>query len=77
MSITHTALLDLGFTELFNRPQRYVYKGVTGRLQADTGTFHFHGFSPMITTLEDLKYMIMIIDYNHQATFVGYPSHDN
>lgn len=76
MDITHTSLLELGFTELFNRPGRYIYKGVTGRLLPE-GRFHFHGFSPMIEQLSDLKYMMMLINYNYQATVEPYPSHLN
>lgn len=76
MEITHDHLIAAGFIELFNRPGRYVYKGVTGRLLPE-GRFHFHGFSPMIEQLSDLKYMIMVIDYNYQATVDPYPSHLN
>ncbi|MFD2937087.1 hypothetical protein [Spirosoma flavum] len=77
MEITHEILLKLGFTELFNRPSRYVYKGVTGRLLAERGTFHFHGFGPAIERLSDLKYMLMITDYNYNATVVPYPNNYN
>ncbi|GAB2547355.1 hypothetical protein [Spirosoma aerophilum] len=77
MEINHDVLRSLGFVEIFNRPGRYVYKGVTGRLLAEAGTFHFHGFGPAIGFLTDLRYMMMLIDYNHKAREVPYPSHYN
>jgi len=35
------------------------------------------GFNPPITTLSDLKYMLMLIDYQQESSFSGYPSSDN
>ena len=72
MEITHDHLLGLGLFELYNRPGRYEYKGVTGRLSVETGTFHLYGFGPAINTLSDLKYLLMLIDYQDKA--VPYPN---
>jgi len=43
----------------------------------ENGSFHFHGFSPMISTILDLKYVLMLIEYNNEATFTPYPSNFN
>ncbi|AUD00958.1 hypothetical protein [Spirosoma pollinicola] len=77
MEINHDILISLGFVELSGRKTRYAYKGVTGRLSVEAGLFFFHGFNPGIGTVTDLRYMLMLIDYNHQATFVAYPSQLN
>ncbi|ARK09051.1 hypothetical protein A6C57_01260 [Fibrella sp. ES10-3-2-2] len=74
--ITHDLLLSLGFVELPNRPQRYAYKGWTGRLN-DNCTFVFHGLSLSVTDSIDLKYLLMLIDYNENATVNPYPFHEN
>lgn len=77
MEITHDILISLGFVALPNRPTRYAYKQVTGRLMAESGLFFFHGFNPGIGTVTDLKYLLMLIDYNWQATMTPYPSNHN
>lgn len=75
MEITHEVLIALGFIEVQGRPQRYAYKAFTGRLES--GVFYFHGFSPAVSNLADLKYMQMLIDYNEQTSTDPYPSYNN
>ncbi|GAB3550108.1 hypothetical protein [Spirosoma fluminis] len=77
MEITHDVLLRLGFIEIPNRLNRYSYKGVTGRLEPEEGRFVFHGLSFPVEQLSDLKYLLMLIDYNHQVTLQPYPFHQN
>lgn len=67
MEITHDHILSLGLIELYNRPGRYEYKGVIGRLSVETGTFHLYGFGPAISTVSDLKYLLMLIDYQEKT----------
>ncbi|WP_420146560.1 hypothetical protein [Spirosoma sp.] len=73
MEITHKLLLQLGFTELFNRPLCYAYKDVIGILDLINGTFYFSGCSLVVSKKSDLKYMLMLIDYQYQSTITGYP----
>jgi hypothetical protein len=74
--ITVQDLEALNFSLIPGRPGRYSYKGFVGQL-LENGTYTFLGFNPPITTLADLKYMLMLIDYNEQASSVGYPHHEN
>lgn len=75
--ITHDLLIQLGFIDVPNRPQRLAYKGWTGRLDSEKGTFNFHGLSLGVTDPVDLKYLLMLIDYNQNATVKPYPFHEN
>jgi hypothetical protein len=54
----------------------YAYKGFLGQL-LDNSTYVFLGFSPPVTTLADLRYLLMLIDYQQESSFSGYPSSDN
>ncbi|GAB3047553.1 hypothetical protein [Spirosoma pulveris] len=77
MEINHELLLTLGFTALSNRPDLYVYKGVSGKLMGN-GTFQVYGFSLLIEKLSDLRYMLMLVDNNYyQASEIPYPYHYN
>jgi hypothetical protein len=75
MEITHEVLLSLGFVEIPNRPELYHYKGIIGRLKF--GWFLFHGFGMEITTLANLKFMLMLIDYPEETTVKPYPNNFN
>ena len=77
MDITRNILLELGFIEVIGRSTRYSYKGFTGRLNAQTGQFYFHGFNPGINQVSDLRYMMLLIDHNYESSFVGYPANLN
>jgi hypothetical protein len=74
--ITVQDLESLNLTLIAGRQNRYAYKGFVGQL-LDNGTYVFLGFSPPITTLVDLRYLLMLIDYQHESSFSGYPSSDN
>ncbi|GAB3956302.1 hypothetical protein GCM10028805_45740 [Spirosoma harenae] len=63
MEINHDLLESLGFVQVPNRRFGYAYKGVTGRLLPQDGTFYFYDFTPAITTKEELTFMVMAIDY--------------
>jgi hypothetical protein len=74
--ITAQHLTSLGFVPLPGRLGRYSYKGFVGKLLG-SGVYTFLGFNSPITTLSDLKYMLMLIDYQQESSFSGYPSSDN
>ena len=68
MEITHDILVSLGFTEMENKFQCYIYKGVTGYLDVDLGVFRFHGFYPAIALVQDMLYMLTLINYTYPTT---------
>ena len=63
MEINYELLVSLGFVQVPNRRFGYAYKGVTGRLLPQDGTFYFYDFTPAITTKDELTFMVMAIDY--------------
>lgn len=71
MAITHEQLIQLGFMPDRSKAGRYNYKGVHGYL-TETG-FYFHGLSPALNQPSDLKYMQMLIDYQHESSELLYP----
>ncbi|MBC3787159.1 hypothetical protein [Spirosoma utsteinense] len=77
MSITYDLLISLGFLKDTKRVERNRYKGVIGSLHQLSSLFPFEGFARAIVTVADLKYLVMLIDYNDQASEGPYPSHEN
>ena len=63
MEITSALLIYLGFSAIPDRLDTYDYKGITGRLVADLGQFYFRGLSQPITKEVDLRFQLMLIDY--------------
>ncbi|QIP16800.1 hypothetical protein G8759_31245 [Spirosoma aureum] len=77
MEITHEVLIHQGFMPDTGRPGRYNYRGFHGYLRASAGLFFFHGFSFGIGTVTDLKYLLMLIDYQHASPTFSFPPSTN
>lgn len=77
MEITKDILLALGFVKDPRRKTRYFYKNVSGNWSREAGIFYFHGFGHGIGFVSDLKYLLMLIDYNWQASLEPYPGNQN
>lgn len=70
-------LLALGFVKDTRRRDYWLYKNVGGTLSCQAGLFFFAGFAPGIGTILDLKYLLMLIDYNWKASLEPYPGNQN
>lgn len=77
MDINEDVLRTAGFVKDPRRRDYWLYKNVGGTLFPEAGLFFFAGFGPCIGTISDLKYLLMLIDYNWQASLKPYPSHEN
>ncbi|UHG93288.1 hypothetical protein [Spirosoma oryzicola] len=71
MAITEEQLLQLGFMPDRGKEGRYNYRGFHGYL-SESG-FYFHRLSLGIDKPGDLKYIQMLIDYQHESTETFYP----
>ncbi|GAB3959121.1 hypothetical protein GCM10028805_54640 [Spirosoma harenae] len=72
MEITPALLIYLGFTAVPDRSDTYDYKGITGRLVDDMGQFYFLGFSLPITREIDLRFQLMLIDYQSDESMPSF-----
>ncbi|GAB3949480.1 hypothetical protein GCM10028805_25760 [Spirosoma harenae] len=63
MEITPALLIYLGFTAVADRSDTYNYKGIAGRMVEDMGQFYFLGFSQPVIKEVDLRFLLMLIDY--------------
>ncbi|WP_020595763.1 hypothetical protein [Spirosoma panaciterrae] len=77
MHITHHILLSLGFKQLTDQPDYYVYKHIHGRLLPQTGGFLFRDFSVPIVHFDDLVFLLDLIDHQDESKLMKYPLHYN
>ncbi|WP_080056295.1 hypothetical protein [Spirosoma aerolatum] len=77
MTITHHILLSLGFKQLPDQPNQYVYKRFQGCLIPQTGSFLFQDFSVPIINFDDLVFLLDLIDHQDEAKLMKYPLHYN
>lgn len=71
MQITHTVLLEFGFKQDPEQPDRYTYQGIPGRLTTELNAFCFYVFRELVMSMNDLRYLSILIVYQHQAIKVG------
>jgi len=77
MEITEDMLLALGFIKDPRRLDYWLYKNICGTLFWEAGLFFFAGFAPGTGTISDLKYLLILIDYNWQASLEPYLGNQN
>ena len=63
MEFTPALLIYLGFDRLHDQNNIYSYKGITGQLVSQIGKFYFQGYSQTVSREMDLRFMLMLIDY--------------
>lgn len=77
MEITHDVLISLGFIKDKRVTNRWTYGGFHGYHLPDAGTFGFHGFTPHLAFVSDLKFIQMLIDHQRQSTGLSSLSNHN